>query len=64
MCGGLPERVLRHNQRRSRAGCSVRVLVQHHVRMTMYIARSEGSTFKVVEDLGDIDPKECEVRRA
>jgi ABC-type branched-subunit amino acid transport system substrate-binding protein len=34
---------------------------QHHVRMNMYIARSEGGTFRVVEDLGHIDPKECEV---
>ncbi len=37
---------------------------QHHVRMNMYIARSEGGTFKVVENLGHIDPKECEVGRA
>jgi urea transport system substrate-binding protein len=34
---------------------------QHHVRMNMYIARSEGGTFKVVKNLGHIDPKECEV---
>jgi predicted ATPase len=34
---------------------------QHHVRMNMYIARSESGTFKVVENLGHIDPKECEV---
>src|SRR4051812_28510428 len=34
---------------------------QHHVRMNMYIARSEGGTFNVVENLGHIDPKECEV---
>jgi branched-chain amino acid transport system substrate-binding protein len=34
---------------------------QHHVRMNMYIARSQGGTFKVVENLGHIDPKECEV---
>jgi branched-chain amino acid transport system substrate-binding protein len=34
---------------------------QHHVRMNMYIARSEGGTFEVVENLGRIDPKECEV---
>jgi len=27
----------------------------------MYIARSESGTFKVVENLGHIDPKECEV---
>jgi len=37
---------------------------QHHVRMNMYIARSEGGTFKVVENLGHIDPKECEVARS
>jgi urea transport system substrate-binding protein len=34
---------------------------QHHVRMNMYIARSEGGTFNVVKNLGRIDPKECEV---
>ena len=34
---------------------------QHHVRMNMYIARSQSGTFKVVENLGHIDPKECEV---
>jgi hypothetical protein len=34
---------------------------QHHVRMNMYIARSEGGTFKVVKDPGHIDPKECDV---
>lgn len=34
---------------------------QHHVRMNMYIARSEGGTFKVVENLGHIDPDECDV---
>jgi len=37
---------------------------QHHVRMNMYIARSEGGTFNVVESLGHIDPKECEVGTA
>ena len=37
---------------------------QHHVRMNMYIARSEGGTFKVVKNLGHIDPQECEVGRA
>src|SRR5207253_4859501 len=36
---------------------------QHHVPMNMYIARSESGTFKVVENLGHIDPKECEVGR-
>ena len=34
---------------------------QHHVRMNMYIARSVGGTFDVVESLGHIDPDECEV---
>ena len=34
---------------------------QHHVRMNMYIARSEAGTFKVVENLGCIDPREREV---
>jgi len=34
---------------------------QHHVRLNMYIARSEGGTFRVVEDLGHIDPDEAEV---
>jgi hypothetical protein len=29
--------------------------------MNMYIARSEGGKFKVVKNLGHIDPKECEV---
>jgi branched-chain amino acid transport system substrate-binding protein len=35
---------------------------QHHVRMNMYIARSEGGTFRVVESLGHIDPQEQVVR--
>ena len=34
---------------------------QHHVSMNMYIARSVGITFKVVKNLGRIDPEECEV---
>jgi len=34
---------------------------QHHVRMNMYIARSEGGTFKVVKNLGRIDPQEGQV---
>ena len=34
---------------------------QHHVRMNMYIARSEGGTFNVVKSLGHVDPDECEV---
>jgi hypothetical protein len=36
---------------------------QRHVRMNMYIARAEGGTFKVLENLGHIDPDECEVGR-
>jgi ABC-type branched-subunit amino acid transport system substrate-binding protein len=31
---------------------------QHHVRMNMYIAQADNGTFKVVESLGVIDPKE------
>jgi urea transport system substrate-binding protein len=31
---------------------------QHHVRMNMYIARASSGHFKVVKDLGVIDPKE------
>jgi len=34
---------------------------EHHVRMDMYIARSEGGIFKVVENLGCIDPQERQV---
>ena len=37
---------------------------QHHVRMNMYIAQAEGGRFKVVKNLGQIDPKECEVPRS
>jgi ABC-type branched-subunit amino acid transport system substrate-binding protein len=32
---------------------------QHHVRMNMYIAQANNSNFKVVENLGVIDPKEA-----
>ncbi len=31
---------------------------QHHVRMNMYIAKAEGGQFKIVKDLGVIDPNE------
>ena len=34
---------------------------QHHVRMNMYIAQANGGVFKVVENLGVIDPKESVV---
>ncbi len=32
---------------------------QHHLRMSMYIAQASNGKFKVVENLGAIDPKEC-----
>ena len=32
---------------------------QHHVRMNMYIAQAKNGNFKVVKNLGVIDPKEC-----
>jgi ABC-type branched-subunit amino acid transport system substrate-binding protein len=34
---------------------------EHHVRMNMYIARSEKGDFTVVKNLGRIEPKEREV---
>jgi ABC-type branched-subunit amino acid transport system substrate-binding protein len=34
---------------------------QHHVRMNMYIAQSRNGHFKVVENLGIVDPKEQEI---
>ena len=34
---------------------------QHHLRMNMYIAQSRNGAFKVVKDLGHVDPQECEV---
>jgi ABC-type branched-subunit amino acid transport system substrate-binding protein len=36
---------------------------QHHVRMNMYIAQAEDGRFKVVKNLGPIDPKEGEVQQ-
>src|SRR3954453_9146730 len=42
-------------------GAAEMVPGQHHVRMNMYIARSEGGEFRVVEQLGHIDPQEGEV---
>jgi branched-chain amino acid transport system substrate-binding protein len=36
---------------------------QHHLRLNMYIAQAQGGTFKVVENLGPIDPKENQVSR-
>ncbi len=32
---------------------------QHLVRMNMYIAQANNGTFKIVESLGGINPKEC-----
>jgi hypothetical protein len=32
---------------------------QHHVRMNMYIAQAHDGHFKVVNNLGVIEPKEC-----
>ena len=37
---------------------------QHHVRMNMYIAQAKDGVFKVVENLGVIDPKESVVPAA
>ena len=34
---------------------------QHHLRLNVYIAQSQGGAFKVVKNLGPIDPKEGEV---
>ena len=31
---------------------------QHHVRMNMYIAQAQGGRFRVVKNLGSIDPNE------
>jgi branched-chain amino acid transport system substrate-binding protein len=36
---------------------------QHHLRLNMYIAQSQGGAFKVVKNLGPIEPKEREVSR-
>jgi ABC-type branched-subunit amino acid transport system substrate-binding protein len=32
---------------------------QHHVRMNMYIAQASNGNFKIIKNLGIIDPKEC-----
>src|SRR5216110_3057483 len=34
---------------------------QHHVRMNMYIAQANNGMFKIVKNLGVIDPKEQEI---
>jgi ABC-type branched-subunit amino acid transport system substrate-binding protein len=36
---------------------------QHHLRLNMYIAQAQGGTFKVVKNLGPIEPKESVVSR-
>jgi branched-chain amino acid transport system substrate-binding protein len=36
---------------------------QHHLRLNMYIAQAQGGAFKVVKNLGPIDPKEGDVSR-
>ena len=42
-------------------GAAEMVPGQHHLRLNMYIARSHDGRFKVVKNLGVIDPQECEV---
>jgi branched-chain amino acid transport system substrate-binding protein len=37
---------------------------QHHARLNMYIAQAHDGAFKVVRDLGVIDPNESEVGSA
>ena len=44
-------------------GAAEMVPGQHHVRMNMYIARASNGHFKIVENLGVIDPKEAQVPR-
>ncbi len=40
-------------------GAAEMVPGQHHVRMNMYIAQAQSGHFKIVKNLGVIDPKEC-----
>ena len=40
-------------------GAAEMVPGQHHVRMNMYIAQANNGNFKIVKNLGVIDPKEC-----
>jgi hypothetical protein len=42
-------------------GAAEMVPGQHHVRMNMYIAQARSGQFRVVENLGLIDPKEQQV---
>ena len=46
---------------RGPGGAAEMVPGQHHVRMNMYIAQANDGAFKVVKDLGVIDPKESVV---
>jgi ABC-type branched-subunit amino acid transport system substrate-binding protein len=39
-------------------GAAAMVPGQHHVRMNMYIAQAQGGRFRIVKELGVIDPKE------
>jgi urea transport system substrate-binding protein len=48
---------------RGPGGPAEMVAGQHHVRMNMYIAQANEGVFKVVEDLGVIDPQESVVGR-
>jgi branched-chain amino acid transport system substrate-binding protein len=34
---------------------------QHHVRMNMYIAQASNGQFKIIKNLGMIDPKEATI---
>ena len=54
---------LDHAKIRGPGGPAEMVPGQHHVRMNMYIAQAIDGVFKVVEDLGVIDPKESVVGR-
>jgi branched-chain amino acid transport system substrate-binding protein len=42
----------------ARGGPAEMVPGQHHLRLNMYIARARNGRFKVVENLGVVDPKE------
>ena len=42
-------------------GAAEMVPGQHHVRMNMYIAQASNGQFKIVKNLGVIDPKEHNV---
>jgi ABC-type branched-subunit amino acid transport system substrate-binding protein len=46
---------------RGPGGPAAMVPGQHHLRLNMYIAQAQGGAFKVIKDLGAIDPKESVV---